>query len=654
MLLLCGHLAKGAPLFFVVFSAFTTIPLVTAVTTEKPAITAITTETPYTSAITTEALATTAITTSTEVLATTAITTEATATTAITTEATGTTAITTEAPDTTAITTEATGTTAITTEATGTTAITTEATATTAITTETPATTAITTEAPATTAITTEATATTAITTEAPATATQATTAITTEAPTTTEINTETPTTTEINTETPTTTVINTETPTTTEINTETPTSAAIMTEAPTTTDINTEEPTTTVINSETPATTEMNTETPTTTAIMTEAPTSTTIMTEAPTTAKEPATVTTARRIIPYELVLGLPFQPEYSNRTTIEFMNLADTFRTAIFPIYINQPGYVDIRLIRFVPGSTVARFATIFNTTRSEADSIITQRAQEQLRELINNGALDTALNITNGNALRLAIFTDEEIQQILDDPSFCTLECGDGSYCHLSEKYPGRVISECVCEENRYEAGDGGCQIIPANTTHIVSALTGVLVVLAILFVIAIIAIGFLVVKLRRMSGKIALTDDVIGTEYATVGGGSSPVAPPRRRTKRTAPRHSYTPATSIGTAGQQAGIVNSGVVPKDTAPTRYSKNIEEESPYQALNPDTMEATTYTSLGEGNQRPKNESTYTSLSAEQAKDASLYQNVGRSDETAPEALEMAEYQDHVYLDL
>ncbi|CAH1249581.1 Hypp8637 [Branchiostoma lanceolatum] len=321
----------------------------------------------------------------------------------------------------------------------------------------------------------------------------------------------------------------------------------------------------------------------------------------------------------------MQLPFQPEYYDATTAEFMALSDSFLQSISPVFVGQPGYVDIRLIRFVPGSTVARFVTFFNAAESKPDSIITQKAHTNLQTLILNGTFEDMLNVTGGNSLQPTTLTADEILQISDPASSCSLTCGEGSSCLLSEKYPGVVISECVCEENYYQTGNDVCQKIPADCRNTVSALTVVVVFLAVLLIIAICVIIFLVLKLRRMLRKAVLTEVASGAEYATIGGGSSPVPPPRMKTKRTAARDSYTPATSGGTAGQQAESASTG-----KTPTRYKQNKEEESPYQALNPDTMEPNSYTSLGEGNQKTNNESTYTSLGHEPAKDTSLYQNM------------------------
>ncbi|XP_035661849.1 uncharacterized protein LOC118406095 [Branchiostoma floridae] len=176
--------------------------------------------------------------------------------------------------------------------------------------------------------------------------------------------------------------------------------------------------------------------------------------------------------------------------------------------------------------------------------------------------------------------------------------------------------------------------------------------------------------FLVLKLRRMSRKEINTEDPTGAEYDTIGRGSSP-ADPRGDAI-------ITPATSVGTAGQRArsatGITNSGAMATtDNAPTLYLQNTQEESPYQALNPNTMESNTYTSLDIRNKKPKNDSTYTSLCP---KGTAFYQNMafvgdqgaiwaeasrrttagrgaarsGGRTRRVEEAIEM----DHVYLDL
>eukprot|EP00058_Branchiostoma_floridae_P019830 XP_002605320.1 hypothetical protein BRAFLDRAFT_89037 [Branchiostoma floridae] len=122
----------------------------------------------------------------------------------------------------------------------------------------------------------------------------------------------------------------------------------------------------------------------------------------------------------------------------------------------------------------------------------------------------------------------------------------------------------------------------------------------------------------------MSRKEVNTEDPTGAEYDTIGRWSSPVDPRGDAI--------FTPATSVGTAGQRArsatGITNSGAMATtDTALTLYLQNTEEESPYQTLNPNTMESNTYTSLDIRNQKAKNDSTYTSL---RPKGTAFYQNM------------------------
>ncbi|KAI8496351.1 translation [Branchiostoma belcheri] len=192
---------------------------------------------------------------------------------------------------------------------------------------------------------------------------------------------------------------------------------------------------------------------------------------TRAPTTT--PTFVTTAipttparpegpRKVVPAGLTMQLDFNSNYNDRNSVEFTTLAIQVVESLTAVYVGIPGFIEVVIIKFVPGSVVARYAAVFASDQAESDSAIQQQVQTNLQGAINNGTFSGALNVTDSQAVQPIALTTDELELVSTDSSFCSLQCGEGGVCELGEKFPGVVIAECVCQENYCYAGT--CQVI----------------------------------------------------------------------------------------------------------------------------------------------------------------------------------------------
>eukprot|EP00058_Branchiostoma_floridae_P013040 XP_002598528.1 hypothetical protein BRAFLDRAFT_66907 [Branchiostoma floridae] len=187
---------------------------------------------------------------------------------------------------------------------------------------------------------------------------------------------------------------------------------------------------------------------------------TATTVVTTAlPTT---PARPEGPRKVVPAGLTMQLDFNSNYDDRNSVEFTTLATQVVESLTVVYVGIPGFIEIIIIKFVPGSVVARYAAVFASDQAESDSAIQQQVQTNLQVAISNGTFNGTLNVTDSQAVQPIALTTDELELVSTDSSFCTLTCGEGGVCQLGEKFPGVVIAECVCVENYCFAGT--CTVI----------------------------------------------------------------------------------------------------------------------------------------------------------------------------------------------
>ncbi|XP_035660212.1 uncharacterized protein LOC118404934 [Branchiostoma floridae] len=187
-------------------------------------------------------------------------------------------------------------------------------------------------------------------------------------------------------------------------------------------------------------------------TEITTTAEATTVNSTAAPTT-QTPMTVTAGpkpRKFVPAQITMDRVFEPEYNDANSPEYMELSTQLKTSLYIIYSGIQGFIEIIIIRFVPGSVQARYAAVFTVEGSEPDSNIHQAARTNLQRAITSGTFDSALNVTSSDSLEPTTLNEEELDQVFGES--CDLPCGEGGMCARSEPYPGAVVAECQCEEN----------------------------------------------------------------------------------------------------------------------------------------------------------------------------------------------------------
>ncbi|CAH1239112.1 VWDE [Branchiostoma lanceolatum] len=155
------------------------------------------------------------------------------------------------------------------------------------------------------------------------------------------------------------------------------------------------------------------------------------------------------ARRILPAVLTMNNTFLPQYNDKTSVEYIALSQKVIKSLTTLYERIQGFVRIILIHFKPGSIMVTYVTMFEASEAVSDSVIQVTAQRNLQQAVRSGTFDESLLVQH---LRHVTLTDEDLQQMYQDPDVCSLSCGEGGMCELTEKYPGVIVAECVCEAN----------------------------------------------------------------------------------------------------------------------------------------------------------------------------------------------------------
>ncbi|CAH1237831.1 CSPG5 [Branchiostoma lanceolatum] len=154
--------------------------------------------------------------------------------------------------------------------------------------------------------------------------------------------------------------------------------------------------------------------------------------------------------------------FTPDLRDESSPAFVTLAVVVTESLTAVYIAIPGFIRIIILGFVPGSVRARYVAEFAAEEAASDSEIQRQAQNNLAEAVKNGTFNGTLNVTDSQALEPTSLTPEELAKVTSNSNFCTLRCGEGGVCQLTEKFPGVLISECVCVPHYCAAGT--CDVI----------------------------------------------------------------------------------------------------------------------------------------------------------------------------------------------
>ncbi|XP_078585797.1 uncharacterized protein LOC144867617 [Branchiostoma floridae x Branchiostoma japonicum] len=152
-------------------------------------------------------------------------------------------------------------------------------------------------------------------------------------------------------------------------------------------------------------------------------------------------------RKFVPAQITMDRDFKTEYNDPDSHEYMELSSQLKSSLSIVYSGIQGFIEIIIIRFVPGSVQARYAAVFTVEDSEPDSIIQQAARMNLQRAITSGTFDSDLQVTSSDSLQSITLSKEDLDQVS-----CDLPCGEGGMCARSEPYPGAVVAECQCEEN----------------------------------------------------------------------------------------------------------------------------------------------------------------------------------------------------------
>ncbi|XP_019630456.1 PREDICTED: mucin-17-like [Branchiostoma belcheri] len=185
---------------------------------------------------------------------------------------------------------------------------------------------------------------------------------------------------------------------------------------------------------------------------------------TQAATTSAEVATTKARpqpeRKIVPSVLTMQRTFRDDLRDETSRAFLELSVAVTESLTAVHIRIRGFLQIIIIGFVPGSVQARYVAVFDADQAEPDTVIHQQVRENLTEAITAGSFNSSLNVT---AVQPTTLTAEELNKLAASGSpVCTLRCGEGGRCQLTEKYPGVLIAECVCEPDYCTAGT--CDVI----------------------------------------------------------------------------------------------------------------------------------------------------------------------------------------------
>ncbi|XP_019636289.1 PREDICTED: endochitinase 2-like [Branchiostoma belcheri] len=180
---------------------------------------------------------------------------------------------------------------------------------------------------------------------------------------------------------------------------------------------------------------------------------------TEKPVTTKAPVTEKPGKpeKILAFSLSLdgnaaGL------ANKSSSAYRTLEQQCLTDLRPVYDTQPGFKDIRILGFRPGSIIVRHIVIFDSEDAPSNDEI----MNAVENIVLNGTFSIANYSVEPASFTTVTLTSTELAE-LGEAELCTTGCGADALCNLTTIY-GVLIAQCVCEDD-YCRNGGQCEIIP---------------------------------------------------------------------------------------------------------------------------------------------------------------------------------------------
>ncbi|KAI8496580.1 Mucin-like [Branchiostoma belcheri] len=144
--------------------------------------------------------------------------------------------------------------------------------------------------------------------------------------------------------------------------------------------------------------------------------------------------------------------------DKSSSAYQTLEQQCLTDLRPVYDTQPGFKDIRILGFRPGSIIVRHIVIFDSEDAPSNDEI----MNAVENIVLNGTFSIANYSVEPASFTTVTLTNSELAE-LGEAELCTTGCGADALCNLTTIY-GVLIAQCVCEDD-YCRNGGQCEIIP---------------------------------------------------------------------------------------------------------------------------------------------------------------------------------------------